>query len=329
MKTLKYTNANGALDVEYLVDLIGDNDMMTIYQICQYVDGVKQVGLNGTAVAFGMPDTIDQRVSKDEHGVLSHTKHTLTYAKYLAGVGNLNLQVLEDGEDTAVLNELDELEIETEAIDSGVSGFAQIEVLTFPTTAGATQGDYVVLANAFTGETLAAWLDIEENGTVPTGEIFEAADHKVVVPIVADGTAADTAAAFVDVLDGHPWAEDFDITDELNGTVTVEQLYTGVVDEAVLKNADDSGVGTITSSTSGLGTDGEEYEFEFEAAGGNEPYIWSTESDLPVGLTLSPEGVLAGVPREAGTFTLSVKVTDLFGVEEELEDEDLVITETE
>lgn len=188
MKTLKYTNANKAIDVEYLVDLIGSSDMLTVFQICQYVNEVKQVGLNGTAVVFGMPDTTDQVVSSDN----SRVKHTLTIFKALAVSKNLTLQVFEDGQAVQTLNSLTALAITTEAIDGG-------------------------------------------NDATP-------------------------------------------------------------------------------------------YTFTFEATGGNAPYVWSTESTLPAGLTLSSAGVLSGTPTETGTFPLTIVVTDQFGVIDSLVDEDLVIS---
>lgn len=326
MKTLKYTNGNKAIDVEYLVDLIGDNDMLTVYQASQYIDGVKRLGLTSAAIAFGMLDEQDQKVTQTGTNPPVFTKFTLTYAKWLAKQLNLTLEAYEDRQNKVTLNALDALEVTTKAIDAGVGGNAQVETLTFPNTAGAVQGDYVVLTNAFTGETLAAWIDIEANGTEPTGAIYDAADIKVVIPIVAEGTSANTAAAFVLAIADLDWLDEITVVDNEDGTVTVTQNYTGVIDEAVLKNADDSGIATITSVTGIEGTAGKAYEFEFEATGGNSPYIWTTESTLPAGITLSESGVLSGTPIETGTFPLVIKVTDFFGVEDTLE-ADLVIGE--
>lgn len=187
MKTLKYTNANGTLDVEYLVDLIGDNDMMTVYQVCQYVDGVKQVNMNGTAVTFGMPDKYEQTVNTDN----TRTKYTLKEFEQLAVDKNLTLEIYEDGEDMVTSNTLTSLAWVTAALDAGTSGAA--------------------------------------------------------------------------------------------------------------------------------------YEFELDVEGGNSPYIFSTESTLPAGIELSADGVLSGTPTEDGTFTLTITVTDQFGVSVDLEDVDLVI----
>jgi hypothetical protein len=187
MKTLKYTNANQALDVEYLVDLIGDNDMLTVYDIHQYVDGVKQEGLNGDAYFLEMFDKDEQVVNSDN----TRTKHTLTRFIAKAVDKNLNLSVYEDGEGVVSLNSLTALAVTTTTLAAGNSGVAYSETL--------------------------------------------------------------------------------------------------------------------------------------EAESGNEPYVWTTESTLPAGITLSTDGVLSGTPTETGTFTLTIIVTDFFGVTAQLVDVDLVI----
>lgn len=177
MKTLKYYNANKAIDIEYLTDLIDGNEELTIYQATQIVDGVAQVGINGTAETFGMIDVVDE--------------FTLTEMKTLATDKNLTLEIYEEDEDMIELNALTALNITTASIDGG------------------------------------------------------------------------------------------------NDTVA--------------------------------------YEFTFAVEGGNEPYIWTTESTLPAGITLSTEGVLSGTPTETGTFSLDIVVTDQFGVTDTLT-ADLVIS---
>lgn len=47
------------------------------------------------------------------------------------------------------------------------------------------------------------------------------------------------------------------------------------------------------------------------ASGGTPPYFWVVGSgSLPSGLTISPEGVIAGTPSAAGEFPINVAVTD-------------------
>lgn len=53
------------------------------------------------------------------------------------------------------------------------------------------------------------------------------------------------------------------------------------------------------------------YEFRLEAAGGTPPYRWEVASGtLPPGLALSPEGLVSGLPRQAGAAIVSLRVTD-------------------
>ena len=70
------------------------------------------------------------------------------------------------------------------------------------------------------------------------------------------------------------------------------------------------------------------YEMELEVEGGNSPYVFTTQSTLPVGITLNPVGILEGAPRETGTFPLTITATDYFGIEVELTAANLVITAT-
>jgi Putative Ig domain len=56
---------------------------------------------------------------------------------------------------------------------------------------------------------------------------------------------------------------------------------------------------------------GIEFHILLHATGGVAPYVWSVASgDFPEGITLSPEGLLAGRPTKTGTFSLTLKVED-------------------
>jgi hypothetical protein len=56
---------------------------------------------------------------------------------------------------------------------------------------------------------------------------------------------------------------------------------------------------------------GVEFHVLLHATGGAPPYVWSIASgDLPEGITLSPEGLLAGRPTKPGTVSLTLKVED-------------------
>ena len=315
MKILKYTNANKAIDVEYLTDLIGSNKNLTVYQVTQYVNGVKQVNLNATAQSFGMLDKVDM--------------YSLKQMTDQATDKNLNLNVYEAGQNVVALNELTALAITTDNITAGVCGNAQVETITIPATSGADQGDYIVLKNALSQKTAAVWLDIDANGTAPTGVKYTGADYKIKVSIVTGGLAPANAALFVAALEAETdFASEITLLDNEDGTITLTQNYAGVVTASDPENTGSTGAGSITVAEVTAGTAGTAYSLTFEAEGGNEAYVWTTASTLPVGLSLSTTGVLSGTPRQTFNADVTVKVTDLFGVEDTFTD-NLTVTVSE
>ncbi|MBL8211354.1 MAG: putative Ig domain-containing protein [Bryobacterales bacterium] len=66
----------------------------------------------------------------------------------------------------------------------------------------------------------------------------------------------------------------------------------------------------ITTSTLPGATLNNPYQTSLAAAGGTQPYSWSTSSALPAGISLSTEGVLSGTPTQPGSFPLSITVRD-------------------
>jgi hypothetical protein len=132
-------------------------------------------------------------------------------------------------------------------------GTPNVEVLTIPATADATQGDYVVLSNVW-GDELGLWLDIDEDGTEPTGAVYSALASTAVVPIATGGTAAENAESFVAVLLGGTFSDAYRVVDNEDGTITLTSIIGGVVAEADPHNTDDSGVGSITSTVTTIGT---------------------------------------------------------------------------
>ncbi len=105
------------------------------------------------------------------------------------------------------------------------------------------------------------------------------------------------------------------------------RLYQGLIDEIAIYNraldaaevqaifnAGSAGkctALTITTASLSPATVGSFASYQFEAALGKPPYIWSfVGGTLPPGLHLGANGVLDGTPSEAGTFSFSVRVTD-------------------
>ncbi len=67
----------------------------------------------------------------------------------------------------------------------------------------------------------------------------------------------------------------------------------------------------VSTSPLGTGTVGSPFSRQLIATGGTTPYVWSLVSgSLPVGLGLSPGGLIVGTPTAIGTSDFTVKVTD-------------------
>lgn len=71
---------------------------------------------------------------------------------------------------------------------------------------------------------------------------------------------------------------------------------------------------TVSTSSLPGATAGVAYQVQLQAAGGVPPLRWSpAEGLLPPGLSLSEQGVLAGVPGSSGTFFFTVRVQESYG----------------
>jgi hypothetical protein len=313
MKTLKYTNANKAIDVEYLVDLIGANKMLTIFQVTQFVAGVEQVNLNAAAQTFGMLDKCQM--------------YSLADMTTQATAKNLTLNVYESGQNVVNLNTLTALDITNTSFTAGVAGHNRKETITVPATTGVAQGDYLIIKNALSQKTAAIWLDVDAAGVAPTGAAYVAADYKAKASVATLGNTATNAAAFLTALNTlTDFVVELTMTDNGDGTLSLVQKYCGVVTASTPHNTGDTGVGSITVASVQVGTVGTAYSLQLAATGGNAPYVWSTASTLPTGLALSATGLLSGTPRKVATTSLVVLLTDQFGVTDTLT-ANVVVTE--
>ena len=70
--------------------------------------------------------------------------------------------------------------------------------------------------------------------------------------------------------------------------------------------------GAVTLNTTPLpvGTGGTPYSATFTATGGATPYTFVETGALPAGLTMTSAGTISGTPTSAGTYPITVKVTD-------------------
>jgi len=70
---------------------------------------------------------------------------------------------------------------------------------------------------------------------------------------------------------------------------------------------------TINPATLPNGVAGVPYSETLTARGGVDPYTFSVKGALPLGLSLSPDGVLSGAPTRAGNFKFTLLARDAFG----------------
>lgn len=120
-------------------------------------------------------------------------------------------------------------------------GEAQVETITAPAVAAATQGDFIIVYNQ-AGLSEALWLDIDAAGTAPTAAEYLACDAKTMVSVSTGDLAADVAAAIV----AAATIADVTFLDNLDGTITVTQDIYGDCSNAVPYNEDASGAGSIS-----------------------------------------------------------------------------------
>lgn len=163
-----------------------------------------------------------------------------------------------------------------------------IQTLTFDTFANTGDGDYVVLEDT-AGLTWAVAADKTGSSAEPTGAIWDAipAARKAQADISGDTTAAQVAATFeatFDAITGFTAVITSDDT-AADGTMTMTQIKGGVVDDVVVKNADDSGVGSISAANSTPGASTLVYEIENNIYDGTDTAIW------PLGRVVCTTGV--------------------------------------
>jgi hypothetical protein len=121
--------------------------------------------------------------------------------------------------------------------------------ITIPATAAATQADHIVIYSASAQKTAAVWLDIDAAGTAPTGVVYTNTDYQIETNIVTGGTAIQNAALVKTAIDAEAGMTDITVTDNGDGTLTIDQDIVGWAGDFLGFNADDSGAGSISSVT--------------------------------------------------------------------------------
>lgn len=170
------------------------------------------------------------------------------------------------------------------------SGGGQPPALQIDTTslAQATQGSpYSAAFAASGGVSPYTWA---ETGGLPQGMSFTAGG-------VLSGSPASPGS----------YPVTFKVTDHAGTTATVQLTLT------VASSAPPPPNLTIITTQLPEGTEGTAYTATLSARGGTGPYAWAETGQLPASVALSAAGVLSGLPGSAGSWPLTVKVTDSAG----------------
>lgn len=141
------------------------------------------------------------------------------------------------------------------------AGAAQVETVTLPAVAGATQCDFIIIYNQ-AGESEALWIDIDADGTEPTAAEYLAADVKTVLSVSTGESAADVGAIFAAAVS----IADVTVVDNLDGTVELTQDIYGDCEDAVPYDEDASGAGSISVAVDTDGLDAALGEGEFDGS---------------------------------------------------------------
>ena len=95
----------------------------------------------------------------------------------------------------------------------------------------------------------------------------------------------------------------------------VMRMFAGAVALGLLTSCGGGGSGTapltITAASPPAGTTGAAFPgYTFQASGGTPSFVWNESGPMPPGLTLSASGELSGMPETAGTYPVSITVSD-------------------
>jgi large repetitive protein len=96
-------------------------------------------------------------------------------------------------------------------------------------------------------------------------------------------------------------------------TITATSSDTSSVTRTDSKQFTLNVVALTVSLTRNVGEVGVHYSSSLNASGGQAPYRWSANGGLPAGLSIASDGTVSGVPRQAGSFTLTAHVVDASG----------------
>jgi hypothetical protein len=148
----------------------------------------------------------------------------------------------------------DQSEASAAAAKTFAGGAAEQTDLTFPATAGITQGDFVLIDSAQSAAIYMIWLDIDANGTAPTGTKASTATVSISVPTVTGGSAAQNAVLAKTAI-GVLMDSDFTVGAVATADIPITQLNSGSVDDPDPENAAESGAGSMVVTVNTAGAD--------------------------------------------------------------------------
>lgn len=198
----------------------------------------------------------------------------------------------------------------SEVICAADAGVKEIQTMTFPTKAAATQGDYIVFYDTL-GKKYAVSIDKDGTGVEPTGAIWAGivSSRKKVCYIGAQTTAAQVAAkALLSIKQIEEYSTSiFTWVDSGSGVLTGTQAKVGAVTNPVPKSADDSGAGGLlgAQSTGGVASSLQNTYFLLYAGGTNAKHaFWmnvNSEGSVPTvaNATMHAVAIAAGAADTA------------------------------
>lgn len=150
----------------------------------------------------------------------------------------------------------DQSEVSAIAAKTFAGGAAEQADITFDTTANTTQGDFVLfaVAGANSSTIYMIWMDIDADGTAPTGTKASTATVSIMVPIVTGGSAAQNAALAKTAI-GTLMDTDFTVGAVATADIPFTQLASGSVADPDPENALESGAGSLGVTVNTAGAD--------------------------------------------------------------------------
>lgn len=187
--------------------------------------------------------------------------------------------------------------------------------LVMPATDDLTQGDGALVYGIFEGSavTVAFWVDIDEDGTEPSGNWYLNADYQVTVSVVTDGTGAENAQALVAAIaDFTDVAATFGATVDA-ATVTLVGQETGAVSapESFTEGGEDASLIEVTQVAAGetrTYIDDDTVTSGSNAFATGDRVVFQTPGELPAGLADLTEAFV--IQLDEFTFQLAATQAD-------------------